>query len=94
MSSTFYQLNYRPKKIKTFFNENQYRTNHSFTSNNFFIIWGFSRSEGKTDNYFKTNKQSFEKKKQKKRDLNPCPSVLETAALPTELFSFQQDRNF
>ena len=27
-------------------------------------------------------------KKQEKRELNPCPLVLETTILPTELFSF------
>lgn len=29
------------------------------------------------------------RKNQEKRDLNPWPSVLETAALPIELFSFK-----
>ena len=39
------------------------------------------------NNFFKVSKKK-KPKKQEKRELNPCPLVLETTVLPTELFSY------
>jgi Sec-independent protein translocase protein TatA len=56
-----------------------------------FLLFGdFANIRKKITNIVKliTNFFNENKKNQEKRDLNPCPSVLETAALPTELFSY------